>query len=180
MSAGRYWMRLSRFFMTAASWGWCAAGAEIAQAVLHVRPRTLDGVEVRGISRQPRLGQPVRVRVDEDAHRGADVGVQVIPDQNHGGMQLVVRGGDQAGVVGFGHRAALTLAAAVDAGPVEQAAALTGPVAGQPRDRDPAGALAGHLDHGSVAAGCPGAGLGRAQVLPGLVLEADIRPGRRR
>ena len=37
-------------------------------------------------------------------------------------MQLVVRGGDQAGVVGFGHRAALALAPAVDADPVEQVA----------------------------------------------------------
>ncbi len=54
------------------------------------------------------------------------------------GMQLVVRGGDQAGVVGFGHRAALALAPAVDAGPVEQAGPRTGPVAGQSRHRDPA------------------------------------------
>jgi hypothetical protein len=31
-----------------------------------------------------------------------------------------------------------------------------------------------------VAAGCPGARLGGPQVLPGLVLEAQVRPGRRR
>ena len=35
-------------------------------------------------------------------------------------MQLVVRGGDQASVVGFGHRAALALAPAVDADPVDR------------------------------------------------------------
>jgi hypothetical protein len=40
--------------------------------------------------------------------------------------------------------------------------------------------LAGHPHYGGVAARCPGAGLGRAQVLPGLVLEAQVRPGRRR
>jgi len=41
---------------------------------------------------------------------------------NHGSMQLVVRGGDQAGVVRLGHRAALTFAATVGAGPVERTA----------------------------------------------------------
>ena len=40
-----------------------------------------------------------------------------------GVMQLMVRGGDQAGVIGFGHAPALALAAAVDAHPVEQVAA---------------------------------------------------------
>jgi len=46
---------------------------------------------------------------------------------------LVVRGGDQAGVVGFGHRAALALAAAVSADLVEETAARAGLVAGQTR-----------------------------------------------
>ena len=41
-------------------------------------------------------------------------------------MQVLVRGGDQARVVGFGHRAALALAPAVDADLVEQAARLPG------------------------------------------------------
>jgi len=35
--------------------------------------------------------------VDERAHHGADVGVEVVPDQDDRGVQLVVRGGDQAG-----------------------------------------------------------------------------------
>jgi hypothetical protein len=47
------------------------------------------------------------VRLGESAHHGADVGVQVIPDQDDRGMQLLVRGGDQAGVIGFGHAAVL-------------------------------------------------------------------------
>ena len=41
-------------------------------------------------------------------------------------MQLVVRGGDKASVIGFGHRAALALAPAVDADPVEQVAPRAG------------------------------------------------------
>ena len=49
-------------------------------------------------------------------------------------MQLAVRGGDQAGVIGFGHRAALALAPAVDADPVEQVTPAAGLKAYQPRD----------------------------------------------
>ena len=95
-------------------------------------------------------------------------------------MQLVVRGGDQASVVGFGHRAALALAPAVDADPVEQVTPAAGPQAHQPRDRHPPRALAGHLHHRGAAAAGPGPGLRRAQVLPGLVLKADPRSARRR
>ena len=40
MSAGRSWMRLSRFLTTAALVG--MAGGEVSQAVLHVRPDALD------------------------------------------------------------------------------------------------------------------------------------------
>ena len=39
----------------------------------------------------------------------------IIPDQNDRGVELLVRGGDQCGVAGFGHRAALAFAPAVDA-----------------------------------------------------------------
>ncbi len=41
-------------------------------------------------------------------------------------MQLLVRGGDQASVIGFGHRAALALAPAVDTDPVEQVTPAAG------------------------------------------------------
>jgi hypothetical protein len=75
MSSGRYWMRLSWFLTTAASWS--------------------------------------------------------TPDQNDRGMQLLVRGGDQVSVVGFGHGPALALAPAVDAHPVEQAAPAAVPEAHQ-------------------------------------------------
>ena len=95
-------------------------------------------------------------------------------------MELVVRGGDQAGVIGFGHGPALAFAAAVDADPVEEAAARAGLEADQACHRDPPGALAGHPTTGVCPRRRPGAGLRRAQGLPGLVLKAQIRPGRRR
>ena len=95
-------------------------------------------------------------------------------------MKLLVRGGDQAGVIGFGQAAAFALAAGVDADPVEEPAALPGPVAGHACCGDPPGAFPGHHGHRGVAAPGPGSGLRRAQGLPGLVLEAQIRPGRRR
>lgn len=49
-----------------------------------------------GTGGQLRLGQPVGVGIDEGTHRGADVGVQVVPHLNRGSVQLGVRGGDQA------------------------------------------------------------------------------------
>ena len=59
MRVGRYWMRLSRFLMMAASWSGGAARAEVAEAALHVRPGALDRVEVGGIGGQLDHGQPV-------------------------------------------------------------------------------------------------------------------------
>jgi len=72
-------------------------------------------------------------------------------------MQLLVRGGDQAGVIGFGHAAALALASPVDAHPVEQAASRARPQAHQARHRHPARSLAGYHHHGRVPAAGPGA-----------------------
>ena len=85
-----------------------------------------------------------------------------------------------SGVVGFGQGAALARAAAVNADPVEQAAARAWLEAGQPGHRQPPGALAGYRDHGGLPAAGPGAGPGRPQGLAGLILKADPRPGRRR
>ena len=85
-------------------------------------------------------------------------------------MQLVVRGGDQAGVVGFGHGAALAFAAAVDADPVEEPAAGAGLVAGHARRRHPPGALPGHPPRRGAAAAAPrcgpSAGAGSARPRP--------------
>jgi hypothetical protein len=120
------------------------------------------------------------MRLSESAHPLADVGVQVVPDQDDRGVQHLVRGGDQVRVVGFGQAAALALAAMMDDQPVHQPTPSTGAQADQPGDRDPARPLARHRDHGSVTAAGPGAGLGRTQILPRLVLKDDPRIGRRR
>jgi len=69
------------------------------------------------------------------------VGVQVVAAQDDRGIQLMVRGGHQASVIGFGHAAALARASAVDTYPVEQAAPRIRPDAGQPRHGHPARAL---------------------------------------
>jgi hypothetical protein len=45
-----------------------------------------------------------------------------LPALSGQGGHLLVRGGDQAGVIGFEHAAALAFASPVDAHPVEQAA----------------------------------------------------------
>src|SRR3712207_9172733 len=67
-----------------------------------------------------RSGQPVGVRLAELAHGGADVGVQVVPDQDDRGGELKVRGGDQRGVGLFGEAAPPTGPAAVHQDPVER------------------------------------------------------------
>jgi len=94
-------------------------------------------------------------------------------------MELVVRGGDQACVVGFGHAAALALAPGMHADPVEEPLRAPGlkqviPAAGTP------GAFPGHHGDGGAAAAGLGGGLRRAQRLARLILEAQVRPGRRR
>ena len=132
-----------------------------------------------GACGQAKHGEPVRVRLGELAHLLAAVSVEVIPDQDDGGVQGAVRGGDQVRVVGFGQARALALAPAVDAEPVEEPARPAGLQAGHARDRQASG-VPGDPDHGGAAAGRPGAGPARAQRLPGLVLEADPRAGQRR
>src|SRR2546421_2940742 len=118
--------------------------------------------------------------VDERANHGADVWVEVVPDQDDRGVQLVVRGGDQCGVVVLGQAAAFALAATVEADPVEQPSPGRGAEADQAGHGHPSGAFPGHRHYWGVAAGGPGAGLGWAQRLSGFVLEADPAAGRRR
>ncbi len=101
-----------------------------------------------------------------------------------------MRGGDQAGVIGFGHRAALALAPAVDADPVEQAAPRAG-LAGTPvppprparspcRTRGPPGSARG------APRSAPSAGAGSARPRPRSThtprsppLASYLRPGHR-
>ena len=165
MRAGRYWMPLSRFVMIAVSWP-ASLTARLPRPffMFAQAPSTALRPGAQAGRRGP--GQPVRASVDEGAHRGADVGVQVIPNQNDRGMPLVVRGGDQAGVAGFGHRAALALAPVAGASPAGQAGPRAGLGAGQPRDRDLARALTGHPHHRGVATGAPVRAFGRRRSCP--------------
>ena len=77
-----------------------------AQAAVKMGPDTLGGVELGGVGGEPDDGQPVRVRREELLHALADVGLEVVPDQDDRGVQLLVRGGQQGGV-GLGQAAAL-------------------------------------------------------------------------
>ena len=62
----------------------------------------------------------------------------------------------------------------------EAAAPAPGLEADHARRGYPPGTLPGHHGHGGAAAAGPGAGFGWPQRVPGLVLEAEVRPGRRR
>src|SRR5438874_7135259 len=101
--SGRYWMRLSRLRTIAARWVDVGDG-EVAQAAFDVRPDAFGGVEVGGVGGQLDEVQPVPAG-DQVAHRGADVRVQVVPDQHDGGLEVLVGGVEQGGVVGFGEAA---------------------------------------------------------------------------
>jgi hypothetical protein len=94
-------------------------------------------------------------------------------------MELVVRGGDQGGVVVLGEAAALVAPVAVDSEPVEDVAAVAGFDADHAGDRVPAASTVDPNGRGVPLAG-PGGGHGWAQRLAGFVLEGDPRSGRRR
>lgn len=152
----------------------------VAQVAFDVGPHAFDGVEVGGVGGQGDHGQPVGVAGEEPAHRGAAVGVEVVPTQDDRSTGLVVRGDEQGGVVVLGEATTLALTAVVGQDPVEQPGPLAGPVADQGCHRDPPGALPGHSHGRGVSPWGPGPGLRGSQALPGFVLEDDPRAGRRR
>ena len=57
------------------------SGAEIGQAAFNPGPESLARVEVGGVAGQQVYPQPWALR-DQVAHRGGDVGVQPVPDQD--------------------------------------------------------------------------------------------------
>src|SRR5579859_7370767 len=100
---------------------------------------------------------------------------EVVPDEHDRGAKLLVGGVEQGGEVRLAEAFLLTLASFVDHDAVDEPAALSRPVAGQPGDRDAARSLAGDLHDRCLAAGGPGSGLGWSQRLSRLVGEADPR-----
>jgi hypothetical protein len=85
------------------------AFGEVGQGALEVRPDLLDRVQLVCIRREPEHRQPLPGR-DQICHRGADVGMQVVPHDDDGAGELLVRGVEQPGVVGLGESLALVLA----------------------------------------------------------------------
>ena len=66
-----------------------------------MRPDLLDRVQLVCIRREPARRPPVPGR-DQIGHRSADVGIQVVPHDDVGVGELLVRGVEQPGVVGLG------------------------------------------------------------------------------
>jgi len=134
-----------------------AGDGEVGQhAALEHGPDPFHRVEVGGIRRKLEHAQP-RLGGGEGAQLRAQMDVEVVPDQHDGpARQLAVRGDQQIPVLNPGERLGLALAPPVEVQPVDQAAAVAGPVAGQPGDRDVPGAAAADADEGGDPAPCPG------------------------
>ena len=61
---------------------------EIGQRVqLQVAPHVLDGIELRRVGRK-KLSHELRVVCEERLHANRAVGIEPIPDQNHGRVDL--------------------------------------------------------------------------------------------
>jgi hypothetical protein len=180
MRPGRYWIFFRPCRMTRTRW------PKLATARLASTPRLSTdqmphGIKVRRVSGQPEHPQP-SLGLGEGAQLSAQVHIEVVPDQHDvPAGQLAVRGDQQVPVLGPGERLGLALAAAVGMQPVDQTAAVAGPVAGQPGDRDVSGAAAADPDDRGGTAPPPGPGPGRPQRLAALVFEDDpAAEGRRR
>ena len=85
--------------------------ARLARDLFRWDQTELDRVELVRVGRELEDGQPVPGR-DQLGHRGADVGIQVVPDDHERAAELLVRGVQQPGVVRLGEALALVLAAA--------------------------------------------------------------------
>src|ERR1017187_3234582 len=128
-----------------------AGDGEVGQdAALEHGPDPFHRVEVRGVRRELEHAQPC-LGSGEGTQLGAEMDVEVIPDQDDDPAgQLAVRGDQQVTVLTPGERLGLALAPPVQVQPVNQAAALAGLVAGQPGDGDVPGA-AQVLDRGGLS-----------------------------
>src|ERR1022692_425040 len=159
-----------------------AGDGEVGQdAALEHGPDPFHRVEVRGVGRELGHAQPC-LGSGEGAQLGAEMDVEVIPDQDDDPAgQLAVRGDQQVTVLTPGERLGLALAPPVQVQPPDQAGAVAGPVAGQPGDGDVPGAAAADADDRGDPAPRPGPGPRRPQRPAGPVPEDDpAAQGRRR
>jgi hypothetical protein len=144
---------------------------QVGQRSLQVRPDRLNRVQLRRVGRQLEDGQPVPGR-DQLVHRAAGMGVQAVPDQDHGTVQLLVGSVQEPGVIRLGEPLALiSPPCAVRA--EDQPGTAAGPDGDQRGQRHPRVMPASYLDYGGMAAAPPGASLRRPQALAGLVFPAE-------
>jgi hypothetical protein len=114
-----------------------AAGSEVGQAFLQMRPHALVRVEVWCVGGEREDGQPV-AGIEEFAHRRVGVPRGVVPHEHNRPAELLVGGIQQAGEIVFPESLLLALAAVVGDRPVEQPGSCAGLGAEQRGDRDPA------------------------------------------
>src|SRR5258706_13234939 len=132
------------------------AFGQVSQGPFQVRPHRFDRVKFVRIGRQLADGQPVPGR-DQLGHRGADVGIEVVPHDYQGAGKLLVGGVQQLGVVRLGEPFALVLAmAAAVVHAVDQPGPAPGLDSDERSERDALVAAAGDPHHRGGAAPAPG------------------------
>src|SRR5580693_3442765 len=144
---------------------------EVGQRSFQVGPDRFNRVQFAVVRRELVDGQPVP-GCEQLAHRAADVGVQIVPDQYDRAVQLLVGGVQEPGVVRLGEPLAL-ISPPCAVGAVDQPGTAAGPDGDQRGQRHPRVVAGGHRHHRGAAAAPPGASLRRPQALAGLVFEAE-------
>src|SRR5260370_608666 len=134
-----------------------AGDGEVGQdAALERRADPFHGVEVGGVGGQREHPQPW-LRAGEGAQGRGGVHIEVVPGQHDvAAGQLAVGGDEDVPVLDPGEGLRLALAPAVAVQPVDEPAAVAGPVAGQPGHRYPPGAAPADADDRGDPAPPPG------------------------
>src|SRR5260370_901119 len=158
-----------------------AGDGEVGQdAAVEPRPDPSHGVEVGGVGGQLEHPQPW-LRAGEVAQGRAGVHIEVVPGQHDvAAGQLAVGGDEDVPVLDPGEGLRLALAPAVAVQPVNEPAAVAGPVAGQPGHRYPPGAAPADADDRGDPAPPPGPRPRRPHRLAAFLFEAHPPPARPR
>src|SRR5260370_27433693 len=158
-----------------------AGDGEVGQdAALEHRPDPFEGVEVGGVGGQLEHPQPW-LCAGEGAQGRAGVHVEVVPGQHDvAAGQLAVGGDEDVPVLDPGEGLRLALAPAVAVQPVDEPAAVAGPVAGQPGHRYPPGAAPADADDRGDPAPPPAPRPRRPRRLAASLSEAAPPPEGRR
>jgi hypothetical protein len=164
MRPGWYCIRRSRVLTSAVRWAMSRL-ARLARDRFRCDPDRLDGVELGGAGGELEDRQPF-AGCDDFAHCPADVGVQVVPDQDERPAGRLVRGVQEPGAVRLGEPLALVPGSAALVDAVDQ----PGPLPGLHRDQrgqpDPLAAATGYRHHRGPAATAPAAVFGGLKACP--------------